>query len=99
MQIKRGLATMLALLFYDYEATMLPNMEGIVKNKKCLFKPKNELRLRGEYQATMRNNFQFGYEATMAGATMKRLLMRIERLWSDYDRQVDYNRVVGAKTM
>lgn len=71
---------MLALLFYDYEATMLPNMEEITKNKKCLFKPKNELRLRGEYQATMRNNFQFDYGATMAGATMKRLLMRIERL-------------------
>lgn len=80
MQIKRGLATMLVLLFYDYEATILPNMERIAKNKKCLFKPKSELRLRGEYQATMKNNFQFDYEATMAGATMKRLLMRIERL-------------------
>lgn len=90
---------MLILLFYDYEATILPNMEIIAKNKKCLFKPKSELRLRGEYQATMKNNFQFDYGATMAGATMKRLLMRIERLWSDYDRQVDYNRVRGAKDM
>ena len=80
MQIKRGLATMLILLFYDYGATILPNMEVIAKNKKYLFKPKSELRLWGEYQATMKNNFQFGYEATMAEATMKRLLMRIERL-------------------
>ena len=79
---------MLVLLFYDYEATILPNMEGIVKNKKCLFKPKSELRLRGEYQATMKNNFQFDYGATMAGATMKRLLMRVERLWSDYGREI-----------
>lgn len=59
-----------ALLFYDYGATILPNMERIAKNEKCLFKPKNELRLRGEYQATMKNNFQFDYEATMAGATI-----------------------------
>lgn len=70
MQIKRGLATMLVLLFYDYGATILPNMEGIAKNKKCLFKPKSELRLRGDYQATMKNNFQFDYGATMAGATI-----------------------------
>ena len=61
---------MLVLLFYDYEATILPNMEGIAKNKKYLFKPKSAIRLRGEYQATMKNNFQFDYEATMAGATI-----------------------------
>ena len=61
---------MLVLLFYDYGATILPNMEGIAKNKKCLFKPKSELRLRGDYQATMKNNFQFDYGATMAGATI-----------------------------
>ena len=64
---------MLVLLFYDYGATILPNMEGIAKNKKCLFKPKSELRLRGDYRATMRNNFQFDYEATIDYATMKRL--------------------------
>lgn len=55
-------------------------MEIITKNRKCLFKRKNDIRLRGDYQATMKNNFQFDYGATMAGATMKRLLMRIERL-------------------
>lgn len=89
---------MLVLLFCDYGATILPNMEGIVKNKKCLFKPKSELRLRGEYQATMKNNFQFDYGTTMVGTTMERLLVRAERLWSDYGRQVDYSRVGGAKT-
>ena len=35
---------------------------------------KNELRTRGEYQATIKNNFQFDYGTT------------ILRLWSDYDR-------------
>lgn len=88
---------MLVLLFYDYGATILPNMEGIAKNKKRLFKPKSELRLRSDYQATMRNNFQFDYGTTMAGTTIKRLLMRVERLWNDYGRQVNYSRVGGAK--
>lgn len=63
MQTKRGLATMLVLLFYDYGATILPNMEGIAKNRKCLFKPKSAIRLRSEYRATMKNNFQFDYGA------------------------------------
>ena len=71
---------MLVLLFCDYGATILPNMEGIAKNEKRLFKPKNELRLRGEYQATMKNNFQFDYEATMVGATINEGWATMERL-------------------
>lgn len=62
---------MSALLFYDYWATIFPEMEGITKNEKRLLKPKNELRLRGEYQATIENNFQFDYGATIDYATMK----------------------------
>lgn len=61
---------MLILLFYDYGATILPNMEIITKNEKRLFMRKNAIRLQGKYQATMKNNFQFDYGATMAGATI-----------------------------
>jgi hypothetical protein len=49
-------------------------MEGITKNEKRLSMRKNELRLRGEYQATIENNFQFDYGATMVKATILRLL-------------------------
>lgn len=35
---------------------------------------KNAIRLSGDYRATIENNFQFDYRATMAKATILRLL-------------------------
>ena len=76
--MNKGIATIAVLLVCDYGATMFPVMEEITKNEKRLLKPKNELRLRGEYQATMKNNFQFDYGATMTRATMKQGMDMVE---------------------
>ena len=69
--MNRGDSDYWATIPFDYLATIFPEMEGITKKWKRLSIEKNAIRLRGEYQATIENNFQFDYWATIDYATMK----------------------------